>query len=91
MGQRERATSHRRCVVPMSLHPYQAALVSRVYTTWAAGSRSVVLQLGTGGGKTHTAASILREETGPVVSVSYTHLTLPTTLHECRSRWSPYH
>ena len=23
--------------------------------------------------------------------VSYTHLTLPTTLHECRSRWSPYH
>ena len=22
-------------------------------------------------------------------SVSYTHLTLPTTLHECRSRWSP--
>ena len=20
-----------------------------------------------------------------------THLTLPTTLHECRSRWSPYH
>ena len=25
------------------------------------------------------------------VTVSYTHLTLPTTLHECRSRWSPYH
>ena len=25
------------------------------------------------------------------LSVSYTHLTLPTTLHECRSRWSPYH
>ena len=24
-------------------------------------------------------------------AVSYTHLTLPTTLHECRSRWSPYH
>ena len=23
-------------------------------------------------------------------AVSYTHLTLPTTLHECRSRWSPY-
>ena len=23
--------------------------------------------------------------------VSYTHLTLPTTLHECRSRWSPSH
>ena len=26
--------------------------------------------------------------TGPV---SYTHLTLPTTSIECRSRWSPYH
>ena len=26
-----------------------------------------------------------------VLPVSYTHLTLPTTLHECRSRWSPYH
>ena len=25
------------------------------------------------------------------IPVSYTHLTLPTTLHECRSRWSPYH
>ena len=24
-------------------------------------------------------------------SVSYTHLTLPTTSIECRSRWSPYH
>ena len=24
-------------------------------------------------------------------SVSYTHLTLPTSLAECRSRWSPYH
>ena len=24
-------------------------------------------------------------------AVSYTHLTLPTTLHECRSRWSPCH
>ena len=32
-------------------------------------------------------SSLLRTST----SVSYTHLTLPTTLHECRSRWSPYH
>ena len=23
--------------------------------------------------------------------VSYTHLTLPTILNQCRSRWSPYH
>ena len=27
----------------------------------------------------------------PNIAVSYTHLTLPTTLHECRSRWSPGH
>ena len=27
----------------------------------------------------------------PVIPVSYTHLTLPTTLSTCRSRWSPYH
>ena len=26
-----------------------------------------------------------------VESVSYTHLTLPTILRSCRSRWSPYH
>ena len=25
------------------------------------------------------------------VTVSYTHLTLPTIAAECRSRWSPYH
>ena len=25
------------------------------------------------------------------LSVSYTHLTLPTTRLRCRSRWSPYH
>ena len=27
----------------------------------------------------------------PVEPVSYTHLTLPTILRSCRSRWSPYH
>ena len=26
-----------------------------------------------------------------VVTVSYTHLTLPTKRTRCRSRWSPYH
>ena len=26
-----------------------------------------------------------------VSPVSYTHLTLPTILRSCRSRWSPYH
>ena len=27
----------------------------------------------------------------PSYPVSYTHLTLPTKTHQCRSRWSPYH
>ena len=26
-----------------------------------------------------------------IEAVSYTHLTLPTTMRLCRSRWSPYH
>ena len=26
-----------------------------------------------------------------IAAVSYTHLTLPTMLAQCRSRWSPYH
>ena len=26
-----------------------------------------------------------------LVTVSYTHLTLPTTLSTCRYRWWPYH
>ena len=26
-----------------------------------------------------------------IKAVSYTHLTLPTILFQCRSRWSPYH
>ena len=39
--------------------------------------------------------SISKEElvfiTDSQYSVSYTHLTLPTTARRCRSRWSPYH
>ena len=26
-----------------------------------------------------------------IIAVSYTHLTLPTIVEWCRSRWSPYH
>ena len=29
--------------------------------------------------------------TQEIKAVSYTHLTLPTKLEWCRSRWSPYH
>ena len=34
---------------------------------------------------------IIDESSTSAAPVSYTHLTLPTTLHECRSRWSPSH
>ena len=36
---------------------------------------------------------IYRKEQGMTLTipVSYTHLTLPTILRSCRSRWSPYH
>ena len=41
------------------------------------------------------AAAILSAFSGDkietVITVSYTHLTLPTIAAECRSRWSPYH
>ena len=32
-----------------------------------------------------------RTTTVGVITVSYTHLTLPTIQLSCRSRWSPYH
>ena len=38
------------------------------------------------------AANKKQEELRQTVEpVSYTHLTLPTTICECRSRWSPDH
>ena len=36
-------------------------------------------------------ALIIGAFNGWLVTVSYTHLTLPTTCRVCRSRWSPYH
>ena len=53
------------------MRPYQARLVGDVHAAWASGARAVCMQLGTGGGKTHTAAQILREETGPVVFAAH--------------------
>ena len=36
----------------------------------------------------HLYSQLIFERIKPV---SYTHLTLPTTVGPCRSRWSPYH
>ena len=33
----------------------------------------------------------LKEKPDMILAVSYTHLTLPTKIKWCRSRWSPYH
>ena len=46
------------------LRPYQQALVDEVIATFNNGVRTAVLQLGTGGGKTHTAASIIEYAVG---------------------------
>ena len=43
----------------MSLRPYQERLITEVRAAYASGKRAVVMQLGTGGGKTHTASAVL--------------------------------
>ena len=46
------------------LRPYQQALVDEVVATFSSGTRTAVMQLGTGGGKTHTAASLIARQAG---------------------------
>ena len=36
-------------------------------------------------------AMVLQRAADTHYTVSYTHLTLPTSSERCRSRWSPYH
>ena len=63
----------------------QAEGYVRAMDTKAIGNAVVSL----GGGRLHPDDGI-----DPAVGlspVSYTHLTLPTIVRECRSRWSPYH
>jgi superfamily II DNA or RNA helicase len=43
----------------MQLRPYQRELADRVRAEYRAGARAVLMQLGTGGGKTATASSII--------------------------------
>lgn len=42
-----------------NLRTYQLDLVERVRSEYRAGTRAVVMQLGTGGGKTHTASHLI--------------------------------
>nr|WP_233158973.1 hypothetical protein [Chromobacterium sp. ASV5] len=42
-----------------------------------------------GAGAWGTALAIAFARHHQVTPVSYTHLTLPTTRHQCRSRWAP--
>jgi DNA repair protein RadD len=50
---------------------YQTRMVEDVRAAWARGVEAVLLQLPTGGGKTHTAASIIAAEPGPVVFAAH--------------------
>lgn len=65
--------------------PYQAKLVADVRAAWAAGARSVCMQLGTGGGKTFTAASLLAEEACPVVFAAHLDSLISDTAARLRA------
>ena len=64
--------------------------IGRKRTGVAATDLLQIVPNGLGFQPTHEVAQWLKEyaEKEPV---SYTHLTLPTIRHRCRSRWSPYH
>ena len=56
-------------------------LLMRAFDEWRNKSQHFLLRLNSPGGS-------LREGGDVVEPVSYTHLTLPTIVRECRSRWS---
>ena len=70
------------------------ALIDEEATACAAAERQVLTTL-QAGCTAPVAAYATRAEDGELTlrtgAVSYTHLTLPTIRHRCRSRWSPYH
>ena len=65
-----------------SLQTLSAKDVGSTSSRLLSGDRAVMHQL------EDLIAKSLQHE---AASVSYTHLTLPTIRHRCRSRWSPYH
>lgn len=48
----------------MKLHPFQTELVDRLRAAYGSGKRAVVMQLGTGGGKTACSSEMLRSAVG---------------------------
>lgn len=57
------------------LRPYQAELLDRVIAALNAGTRTAVMQLGTGGGKTATASALLaRASSRGIASIFLAHL-----------------
>lgn len=59
----------------ITLRPYQAELMDRVVTAFNSGTRTAVLQLGTGGGKTAAASWLLERAMGKgIPSVFLAHL-----------------
>ena len=52
--------------------------------------RDITLYINSPGGS-FTALTAIYDTMQYVKPVCYTHLTLPTILRSCRSRWSPYH
>jgi DNA repair protein RadD len=59
VGVQRRRNSPRTEVITMDLRPYQHNLVDRVREEYRSGARSVLMQLGTGGGKTATASELI--------------------------------
>ena len=73
---------------PNLASPMPSALVPRAKQLVARGLQPVRDQLGR---PMRILSGYRSHALNRAVAVSYTHLTLPTTLHECRSRWSRYH
>ena len=55
----------------MSLRPYQSKLIDGINNEWAAGNQRVLLQLATGGGKTHCFSEIAKDTTGRVLAIAH--------------------
>jgi hypothetical protein len=67
-----------------TLRPYQRELVDGVRDAWTR-HRSVLMQLGTGGGKTHTAATLISELPGRVVFAAHLDSLITDTARRLRA------